>query len=46
MEAHRIVSAEEWIAARWAHLRTGTALTRPRDEDNLPWTMACAGAGI
>lgn len=39
MEAHRIV------------VLVGTCsildfVPKGRDEDNLPWTMACAGAGI
>jgi predicted dithiol-disulfide oxidoreductase (DUF899 family) len=39
---HRIVSQEEWLAARKAHLRNEKALTRMRDlvaaeRRTLPW---------
>src|SRR5262245_4995080 len=42
MQPHRIVSQEEWIAARKAHLRNEKALTRMRDlvaaeRRALPW---------
>jgi predicted dithiol-disulfide oxidoreductase (DUF899 family) len=42
MQPHRIVSRDEWIAARKAHLRNEKALTRMRDmiakeRQALPW---------
>jgi predicted dithiol-disulfide oxidoreductase (DUF899 family) len=42
MEAHRIVSHDEWVAARKAHLADEKAFTRARDElsrkrRELPW---------
>jgi predicted dithiol-disulfide oxidoreductase (DUF899 family) len=43
MEAHKVVSREEWLAARKAHLKNEKALTRLRDlvaaeRRTLPWT--------
>ncbi len=42
MEPHRVVSQEEWLAARKAHLRAEKEFTRARDElsrqrRELPW---------
>jgi predicted dithiol-disulfide oxidoreductase (DUF899 family) len=42
MSDHRIVSRDEWLAARKAHLRNEKALTRMRDlvaaeRRALPW---------
>ena len=43
MQAHKVVSREEWLAARKAHLKNEKALTRMRDlvaaeRRALPWT--------
>ena len=43
MQQHRIVSREDWLAARKAHLKNEKALTRMRDlvaaeRRTLPWT--------
>src|SRR5436305_863158 len=46
MQPHKIVSHEEWLAARERHLKNEKALTRMRDmgaadRRELPWVNLC-----